>query len=425
MKTGLKKALAAVLAVVLAASLCGCDRGYIMTVDGLEIKNGIYLNYLQEAYYQADSELESQNSDTTSEAETSSSEDETSVSDETSDETTSTESVPVTNEEIDGKTGSQWIKDETMKYVRRFVAVKRKCEEFNITLTEEEQNEINSNIKDMWDNENQYVQYIYGFKTMGEYFEDQGIGRESMRDINTTDELKTKLFQYYYGEGGELAVSDEDFEKYLTENYVSVRKIEMDYTDASGNALESDEDKKALKDEAQKYADRINNGEKAVDVFYDYYVDKATKTITAKAETDYKEDNEEGLTKEEWIQQKIEEEGIVKSENDEDIEEVINKSESNYDENTTDYIFGLAADGKANVYEGDDKLYVIIKADITKSSNWIESNRDSVLQAMKGDEFDAKLDEFGDAYEVNAQQRLVDKKYGPERLNKKDNDSAQ
>ena len=425
MRTGIKKALAAVLAVVLAASLCGCDKGYIMTVDGLEIRNGIYLNYLQEAYGQADSELESQNSDTSGDEETSSSEDETSGSEDTSSEQTSTESVPITKEEINGKTGSQWIKDETMKYVRRFVAVKRKCEEFNITLTEEEQNQINNDIKDMWDNENQYVQYIYGFKTMGEYFEDQGIGRESMRDINTTNELKTKLFLHYYGEGGELAISEEDFEKYLTENYASVRKIEIDYTDASGKALEKDEDKKALKDEAQKYADRVNNGEKAVDVFYDYYVDKATKTITAKAETEYKEDNEEGLSKEEWIQKKVEEEEIVKSEKDEDIEEVINKGESNYDDKTTDYIFGLTADGKANVFEGDNKLYVIIKADVTKNADWIESNKTGVLQAMKGDDFDAKLDEFGSAYEVNAQQRLVDKKYGPERLNKKDSDSSQ
>ena len=119
-----------VLGFVVAASLCGGDRGYIMTVEGMEIRNGIYLTYLQSAYSNAGDALQEQNSATSDTSDTSTTSDDTSSESdaESSDEssTTSTESVPITEEEIDGKSGSQWIKDEALKSVRRFVAIHRK-----------------------------------------------------------------------------------------------------------------------------------------------------------------------------------------------------------------------------------------------------------------------------------------------------------
>ena len=147
MRPVLKKVAAAVLAVVLAASLCGCDKGYIMTVDGVDIRNGVYLSFMKTAYTMAEDELKNQNSDTS---------DDTPASD------TSESSTPITKEEIDGKSGSQWIKDETMKAIRRFVAIQRKCAELDITLTEEELKDINTDLTETWDNENQYVMYLYG-----------------------------------------------------------------------------------------------------------------------------------------------------------------------------------------------------------------------------------------------------------------------
>ncbi|MCI5578258.1 MAG: hypothetical protein MR364_01985, partial [Oscillospiraceae bacterium] len=286
MKSSLKKIAAGVLAFVLAASLCGCDRGYIMTVDGMEIRNGIYLTYLQSAYSNAGDALQEQNSATSGTSDTSTTSDDTSSESdaESSDEssTTSTESVPITEEEIDGKSGSQWIKDEALKSVRRFVAIHRKCDELGIELSDDELSEINSELRQVWDNENMYVQYVYGYKTMGEYYESQGIGEESMREIYKVNDLQTKLFMHYFGEDGELAVKESEINDYLKENRAAFKMLTFNYKDASGNALEKDEDKKAVKEEAQKYADRINNGEKPVDVFYDYNLKKAEDSANAK-----------------------------------------------------------------------------------------------------------------------------------------------
>lgn len=407
MRSGLKKAAAAVLAVVLAASLCGCDRGYIMTVDGVDIRNGVYLSFMRTAYSMAGEELKKQNSETSG--------DDT-PADETSGDT-SEASVPITKEEIDGKSGSQWIKDETMKAVRRFVAIQRKCAELDITLTEDELKEINSNLTETWDNENQYMQYIYGYKTMGEYYESQGIGQESMREILKVNELHDKLFMYFYGKGGDLEVKESEINDYLKENYATVKLQSFSYTDASGKKLEKDEEKKAVKDNAQKYADRINKGEKPVDVFYDYNLTRAEEAAKAKAETDYKEDNEEKLTKDEWIKKQVEAADVKKAESEEELDKVISKKSSSLDEKTTEYIFNAPSDGKATVFEAENSVYLIIKEDITKKSKWKEDNNQNILNEIKGDDFQNMIDLFGQNYEVVADESLVNKKYGPERLN--------
>lgn len=403
MRFGLKKAAAAVLAVVLAASLCGCDRGYIMTVDGMDIRNGVYLSYLRTAYSMAGEEFEKQNSET--------SDDDTAADD------TSEPATPITKEEIDGKSGSQWIKDETMKSIRRFVAIQRECEELDITLTEDEIKDINTSLTETWDNENQYVQYLYGYKTMGEYYESQGIGQESMREILRVNKLQEKLFMYFYGKDGEYEVKESEINDFLKENYATVKLLSLSYTDASGNKLEKDEDKKAVKDDAQKYADRINKGDKPVDVFYEYNLAKAEEAAKAKAEKDYKEDNEDKLTKEEWIKKQVEEADIKKAESEEELDRVISKESSSFDEKTTEYIFNAPSDGKATIFETENGVYLIVKEDITEKSKWKEDNNENILNEIKGDEFQGKLDIYGQNYDVDADESLVNKKYGPEKLN--------
>ncbi len=395
----IKKIAAAVLSVALAAVLCGCDRGYIMTVDGLEIRNGIYISYLWSAYSMAQEEFKNQTSDTSE------------------GDTESETSVPITEETIDGKSGSQWIKDETLLSIRRFVAVQRKSAELGISLTDEEISKITSELNETWNAENQYIYYVFGYKTMGEYYESQGVSEESMREIQKVNKLQEKLFDYYYKEGGELEVKESEIDEYLTENYASVKTLPFSYTTASGTVLESDADKKTIKDKAQKYADRINNGEAVADVFYDYYMEAAEENAAAKAETDYKEDNEEGLTKEEWIKKQVESQNITKVSSEDDLLTVIKSDSTLYDEKTVEYIMSAPADKKAVLFEADKCVYIIIKNDVTENSKWKEDNNDTILSEMKTDDFRGMFDLFGQNYEVKLDESLVNKKYSPEKLN--------
>lgn len=406
MRSGFKKTACAVLAAVLAFSLCGCDRGYIMTVDGMDIRNGVYLMLLRSEY----SEAKTKYSEETSAAANATSSD-------TSDDTTSAESLPITDVKIEGKNGSQWIKDEAMLAVLRHVAVQRKCEEYGIKLTDEELKEITDNISENWDAENQYLKYIYGYSTLGEYYESQGISKESVVEVNKVNELQTKLFEYYYGEGGELAVDQETFTKYLKENYSMVKLYKFTYTDAVGNALESDEDKSAVKEKAQAYADRLNNGESAVDLFYEIELSAAEEYAKAKAETDYEEDNEDGLSKEEWIKKQIEAKNVTKKESDDDLNSVVEKSNAPLEQEVVDYIFDANDDGKASIFATDGAVYLVEKADMTKQEKWLSDNKTTVLIGIKGDEYQNMLDIFAQNYEVKADNSLINNKYGPEKLN--------
>lgn len=401
MKKCIKRIAAAALAVVLAASLCGCDKGYIMTVDGMEIRNGIYLTYLGSAYSMAESEFKKQQSET-SEV-----------------QADNLVTKPITEEKLEGKSGSEWIKDETLKAVRRFVAIQRKCVELDIKLSDSELAAVNAEVTEMWENSDEYVKYYYGVDSIGEYYENQGIAIESMKEVYRVNELQDKLFMYYYGKDGEFEIKDSEIDEYLKENYASFKLKSTAYTDASGKTLEKDEEKKAVVDKMKEYADRINKGEKVIDVFYDFDLNKVEEAAKAKAETDYKEDNEDKLTKEEWIKKMVEAAGVEKAKNDEELDRVISKESSGYEEKLTEFIFNASDDGKAAVYEAENTVYIIVREDITKKDKWKEDNDLSVRGSMKFDEFREMLDLFGQNYEVVADSSLVNRKYRPEKLDPK------
>lgn len=405
MKTGVKKIAAAVLAVVLAASLCGCDKGYLMKVDGMDIRNGVYLQLMDSAYSMAESAYENEQSANTETSEAGDG------------DTSGDEKVPITERTIEGKTGSQWIKDETLNSVKRFVAIQRKCDELGIALTDDELTAINVDVNSTWESENMYVKYLYGFDTMGEYYESRGIAQESVIEINRVNELQNKLFLHFYQKGGEFEITDSEIDSYLTETYCAVKYLSLSYTDASGALLVTDEEKNAVKEKARAYAERLNNGESPVDIFYEYNLANLEESVKAAAETDYSADNAENLTKEQWIKQQIESANLTKAETPDDLDRFITKDSTSFDDETKDFIFSAAADGKAVVRETATGVYVIIKEDVTKKTKWKEENNEAFLTAIKGDEFRGIVDLFGQNYEVDADDYLVNKKYGPEKLN--------
>lgn len=406
MKTTMRKIAAAVLAVVLAASLCGCDKGYLMKVDGMDIRNGVYLQLMDSAYSMAESAYKNEIA-------------EKSETSEPSDDTSSAEDddIPITERTIEGKLGSEWIKDETLKSVKRFVAVQRKCDELGITLTDDELAAISVEVNETWEEENMYVKYLYGFNTMGEYYESRGIAQESVVAINRVSELQNKLFLHFYQKGGDYEVADSEINDYLKETYCALKYISLTYTNDAGDLLVTDEEKQAVKDKAQGYADRLNNGEKPVDVFYEYDYSRLEASVKAAAETDYTTDNAENLTKDEWIKRQIESASLTKAQAPEDLDRFIKKDSTTFDAETIEFLFNAPADGKAFVREGTTGVYVIIKEDVTAKTSWKEDNNDAFLTAMKGDEFRDIVDLFGQNYEVDADDYLVNKKYGPERLN--------
>lgn len=401
MKTGYKKLAAAMTAVACVMSMSGCaDSGYLMTVDGMDIRNGIYLTQELTAYGSAQSKISEKQ---VSEGETSQVED-------------------IFSQQIDGKSVSDWIKEETLTSVKRYVAILRLAEQNGVTLTDEELNAVNADVKSMWNDENYYAQYIYGTDTIGEYYESIGIGQDSMRDLSVSEELADKLFTHYYDKDGVTPISDEEFNSYVTDNYASVYILNIPYEDYQGIPVTDEEGMKEIVNRAQDYADRINSGTKITDIQYEQDLAEAKDAARLDAEDEYAERTEAGETLDfdKFVEEAVAAASAEKSETIEELLTVISKENSSADVNVTDFIWNSAKpDGTAAVVAetaDGSACCVVVRYDILNNSTWLENNRTTVLKTMKNDDFEALLKETAEGYEVVSKDSLVNGKYAPEKI---------
>lgn len=423
MKLDFKKLIAVFTAACAAVSMSGCmDSGKIMTVDGMEINNGVYLYYQQTAYASAQEIINKQYEDKFNEQVDALTGAESGSSESSSESSSSSDTEGLTSyfkETIDGKTTSDWVKDETLRLVKEFVAVQRKCEEKGIALEQSELDELSVDFNELWDGENFYIQYYYGFNTAGEYYESLGIGKDSYKQIFTMNELKEKLFEKTYGTDGETPVPDEELYAYLNENFAAVEILELPYTDYKGNSLTEDSDKKAVDETAEKYAQRLNNGESIIDVKYELDVKKTRDSVRSQAESYYDETPVEGKTRDEYVEEEVNNATVDKAESDEEIITYVQKDNNSLDEEVAEFVFSANSDGKAAVLKTDEKAYVIVRLDITKRESWIEDNKSSVVRTMKTDDYEKLLDDYAANYGVASNSYLVDSKYKPEKLEEK------
>ena len=422
MKLGFKKIAAALTAAAVAVSMCGCmDNGKIMTVDGMEINNGVYLYYQQTAYSDAQSQIKAAQqeeldkiadnivNDTSSESSSSSSESSSSSS-------SSSSSFNYFSTSVAGKSTSQWVKDETLRLVKQFVGVQRLCEQKGISLEQSEKDEISEQVKGVWENSNTYIQYFFGFDTAGKYYESNGIGRDSYQQITTAGTLKTKLFSKLYDKDGETPVADEELNLFLKDNYACAFILELPYEDAEGNALTSDSDKKAVEDYAEQLTKRISNGDSLIDVKYDFDLKEEQDSSKIQIEEYYDKNPVEGKTKEEYVAEELAKLTVDKAESEEEFLKYYQKGSNSLDEAVSEFLFNAKDDGKAATFKTDEKVYVIARLDVTTRTDWIEGSRTSLLMNFKGDDFEDYLDNFSASLPVNANSYLVDSKYKPERL---------
>ena len=120
MSKKMKKLAAASLAIVCAASMSGCsDSGYIGTVNGIQIPNGMYLFYVAvNGYNEAASQIKEEQGDESGTAE-----------------------VTVFNNTIEGKSASAWLKDYAVTKLRRYAAIEELFAQYGLSLTDEEKTE--------------------------------------------------------------------------------------------------------------------------------------------------------------------------------------------------------------------------------------------------------------------------------------------
>ena len=323
--------------------------------------------------------------------------------------------------EIEGKKMSEYLLEKARTSTREFAAISYKFNELGLTLTDEELKAVNDNVSSLW-------------QGSGDLMEAEGISKESVRQVLKAQTMRTRLFDYYYADGGVEAVSDADMQKYVEDNYIRYKAIRITKSDAQDETEAADENKeneKVRDDFLAMAADYDYDGFDAVISAYDEYLqakqdeetsaeqDESTSDILGPVKTEDSEaqveapvDDENGLSEEAVLDEDsdtVDVDDILSSSEDAettDAEETNpNETMFNYgalDEESKDSIVGKLGDflngmelNKAAGYEDDSFYYILIKGDVTENSaKYAADNHEDLLQTMKNDDFQAKIDSW-------------------------------
>lgn len=447
----IKKLAAASLAIVCAASMCGCsDSGYIGTVNGIQIPNGMYIFYVAvNGYSEAANKITDELGDSLGTAE-----------------------VTVFNNTIEGKTASAWLKDHAVEKLRRYAAIEELFTNNGLSLTAEEQTAIDENIKALDDDLGYYAQYYglpEGITSFGEHYESMGIGKSSLRLISENSYKEDHVFLNQYDVDGLTPVTDDEINSYITENYAAVKLLKLTFTDYQGITLKDEADIQAVKDLAQAYADRYNSTGDWSEIQYDFDLRQAqfdawlnaddeyaemkdgsseatdtssaaesqsdTSVSTAEAQSGTAEAapeetgnstgtifqkpvvNTDDAEYNKFAQDAIDA-ATAELKDVDSLEQFIKKDSSTLPEKITEYIWNAPADGKATLFTDEESncIYVVVRDDATTMESWKTSQHESFLHELRDDAFEELLKGTYQNYVVDLDDYLVNTKYAPEKL---------
>lgn len=199
-----KKAAATLLAAAVTGSFvaCGESTANAMTIDGIQIKAGMYIYYSYNAYLQLTQDLKAQNS-----------------------ELDVTDNKVVKEQKMDGVSAETWIQNKALEYCKQYAAVEKKADELGIELKSDDKKDINDKVETFWDNS-------------GEIYEKNGISKESVKAILENTYLTDEVFMHYYEVDGEEGVTEDGLKEFYEENNARVQYIQFDLKDGNGDDLD-------------------------------------------------------------------------------------------------------------------------------------------------------------------------------------------
>lgn len=414
-----KKITAALTAALLCtASLTACsDTSYVMTAGDSKINAGIYIyNELTEMSYQMTMMYYQKGI-----------------------------KKDYFDQKVDGKAFDEYLSDYALTATKEYAAVVDKFNELGLTLSDEDIKSINDSISSTWDSQ-------------GEFYESEGISKESVKLALKGSKMREELFDYYYAEGGEEAVSDDEMVKYLDDNYLRYKSISFAKTtastDSSSSATDSstdsadaaNEEAKAKRDEFLEKAQGVSfdDFDSIIDEYNDYVASKksssaadsdsssAADSSTASDDTSSVSDIDTSSTASDDTSSvsdsTAESSSTVDSNSSTDSsssepDPYANEKMMNYgtmDDSQKDTtngkilkeVSGMSTD-VATAYEDDNAYYILIKGDIKdRDTEYAKDNHEDLLKEMKSDEFQEKLTSWVEKLDIKVNNKAI-KRYTP------------
>ncbi|MBQ8688289.1 MAG: hypothetical protein IJ512_07065 [Ruminococcus sp.] len=399
-----KRLTAAAAAVAMMGSLaaCGSNTAYAFTIDGEQVKAGLYIYYSYVAYNEAITTLTEQNA-----------------------ELDTTDDEVVKEQVIDGMDTLTWIQDKAQTYCEEHVAVNKEYEAEGLELTSEEISEIDASLESFWE-------------TNSESFEENGISEASIREVIEYTYKASNLFLHYYEIDGKEGITEEEVHDYYVDNNARVQYVRFDLVDGTGAELD-DAGKKEIEEMVDDYlsaVEKLKDEDKIIEKMdeiqeeYNAYVTSISEeavAATATSATD-EEGNEIATTTTTTTTAADEtttttttvpyanESIVVRATTDEETaEEDITYSPS---KTVHDHVYDEAEINKPAVVFDEDSnaYYLIVRYDIEERMNeediWTEDMKESVVSEMFSDAFQEKLTGWCDAMTVDVNASAI-KRYDP------------
>ena len=417
-----KKITAALTAALLCtASLTACsDTSYVMTVGDSKINAGIYIyNELTEMSYKM-TMMYYQNGI----------------------------KKDYFNQKVDGKAFDEYLSDYALTATKEYAAVVDKFNELGLTLSDEDIKSINDSISSTWDSQ-------------GEFYESEGISKESVKLALKGSKMREELFDHYYAEGGEEAVSDDEMVKYLDDNYLRYKSISFAKTkastDSSSSATDSstdsaaaaNEEAKAKRDEFLEKTQGVSfdDFDSIIDEYNDYVASKKAKdsssatdsnssasdSSTASDDTSSVAESDTSSTASDdtsSVSDSTADSSTAASDTDSSADSsssapdpYANEKMMNYgtmDDSQKDTtngkilkeVSGMSTD-VATAYEDDNAYYILIKGDVKdRDTEYAKDNHEDLLKEMKSDEFQKKLTSWVEKLDIKVNNKAI-KRYTP------------
>ncbi|MBP3857956.1 MAG: hypothetical protein IK990_20320 [Ruminiclostridium sp.] len=364
-------------ALIAAAGSCSLSQTYPVTVDGERFRAGLYI--LEQQYAASDAVSK--------------------IGEEQPDLDTSAEGFTYLDQTVEGKKFADWVNDRALELCREYVAVEHLFDQYGLSLTADELAEINANVKSTWTEENMYAQYFYGVDIIGDYYESFGVGEESYKQFQIESKKRSDLFDHLYGEGGELAATQDEINTALNSDYLAVNYFPYDLKNG---------------DSAQSFADRIAAGESYEEVYRDYaqaLSDEEAAEAAANAEStdtaDTQDETEEGITDdsaEDAASGTTDDTSgtVVEAAEKDSLIQIITKSSNSPSEEFINQVSAMNNGDVKVVTVTDDSgtthVYVVQKLDILSLPEKTESAVNSVRSSLKTDEYEEMLRSAGAGY---------------------------
>ena len=330
-------------AMVFSLAACGADTSRGAEHEGNKMSAGVYILSEIDAYYDA--------------------------LDKAPDGVTSPKDVM--KAQIDGKTGSQFITERAVEYVKQFYTIEKLFNEKGLTFSEDTEQNIVKNTDYLWE----YSQ---------EFYERNGISKQAVSTLNQNLYKSDMLFFDLYGEGGERTVGDSEIEDYYVSTRARVRYIPFAFFDQSKMEMLPDEEKAKVEEKANSYFERAKAGEDMNDLIAEYETEQNGGT----APHEHTPGMHDAIIKETSL-----------SPSSDFVKEMFS-----------------APIGEVKLFSDSTSYYVAVKVDpLADDRSDFEGNHAKLLQEMKKDEFDEYLLEQSKDVQVTFNDAAI-KRYTPEKL---------